>query len=306
MIYKTLARHSTGSYGSLISYITKEGKGKNNGPVHVFTHNFRGGTPKEWIHEFKINESYRKHPRADQVLLRHSILSLSPDEDPQYATREVMEDLARKYIQLRGEDGMYIVGIHEEGAAHLHCHIAESGLKLYTGMAHRMTKDDMHRIKVELQQYQKDKYPELSFSIADHGKGAEYLRDAEWHLKKRNERTLSKETIRAKVAELYGQSKTQKKFLELLRDNNLHHYERNGMVQGLVDENGLKFRFSRLDVAFDELPVDVIEKTEEQQILEEIQVLRAARGVKEREYEIERDEMDFTRYVHVNSSSLFE
>lgn len=303
MIYKTLSRHSAGSYGSLISYITKEGKGKDNGPVHVFTHNFRGATPKEWIHEFKVNESYRKHPRADQVLLRHSILSLSPEEDPQYATREVMEDLARKYIELRGEDGMYIVGIHEE-KSHLHAHIAESGLKLYTGMAHRMTKDDMHRIKVELQQYQKDKYPQLSFSLADHGKGAEYLRDAEYFLKKRNERTLTKETIRQKVAEAYTQSKTQKEFLELLRDGHgLLHYERNGRMQGLVDAEGTRFRFSRLDVDIEALPIDVVERSEEERILEEIQAIRQER---EQKYELERDDMDFSRFIHMNPNSLFE
>lgn len=302
MIYKTLSRH-TPSYGSLISYITKEGKGKDNGPVHVFTHNFRGANAKEWIQEFKTNESFRRHPRADQVFLRHSIISLSPDEDPQHATREVMEDLARKYIQLRGEEGMYIVGIHEE-KSHLHAHIAESGLKLYTGIAHRMTKDDMHRIKVELQEYQKDKYPELSFSIADHGKGAEYLRDAEWHLKKRNERALTKETIRENVALAYAQSKTQKEFLEYLRDEcGLHHYERNGRMQGLVDGEGTKFRFSNLGVDIATLPVHVIEKSEEERILEEIQSIRHER---EQKYELERDDMDFSRFIHMNPNSLFE
>lgn len=125
-------------------------------------------------------------------------------------------------------------------------------------------------------------------------------------LKKRNERALTKETIREKVAETYNLTKTQKEFLELLRDNNLHHYERNSKVQGLVDENGLKFRFSRLDVTFEELPVDIIEKMEEQQILEEIQALRVAREEKEREYEIERNEMDMLRYAHLNPNSFFE
>lgn len=117
---------------------------------------------------------------------------------------------------------------------------------------------------------------------------------------------MTKEKIREKVSEAYNLSKTQKEFLELLRDHNLHHYDRNRKVQGLVDENGLKFRFSRLDVAFEELLVDIIEKTEEQQILEEIQALRVAREEKEQEYEIQRNEMDMLRYVHLNPNSLFE
>lgn len=293
-IVKVLTR-GTPSYGSLVDYLMREGKGKDGKAPKVLTHNFRGTSRDEWIQEFIANEAWRQRPRSDQIYLYHEIISIN-HLDAENVTLEMLEDLANRYMDLRGRDGMYVAAFHEDKQPHIH--FAVSGVKFKTGMAHRLTKETLRELKVNIQEYQKDRWEkEMSHSLPNHGAGMGYETNAEYFLQKRKtERTNVKEVIKEQVAELYAQAKSQKEFLELLRDAGLHHYERNGVPTGILHED-LKFRFSRLETPLDELPVD---RTEEDKVLEEIRAIREGR------FDVDRDEMDMERYIHLNPKSLFE
>jgi hypothetical protein len=294
-IVKILAR-GTPSYGSLVNYLLKEGKGKDGRQPHILTHNFRGATPDEWIREFKENEAWRKHMRQNQTYLYHEIVSFSNKENPDTITREMLEDIAQKYMEFRGNDGMYLAAFHED-KDHAHIHFAVSGVKYKTGMAHRLSKDGMRSLKDNIQIYQQKRFPELSFSLPNHGAGKGYKNDKEYFLEKRkNDRSNAKEMLREQVATLHAQATNQQEFLELLRDAGLHHYERNGVPTGIVHED-IRFRFSHMDIPMDTLAIDL---TQEQIALQQIQDIRRRR------YEMDRDEMDMTRYIHLNPNSLFE
>lgn len=133
MIVKVLARHNP-TYGQLIDYLTKEGKGRDGKPI-VMTHNFKGSTKVKWVKEFMENESFRQHVRKDQIYIYHEIISLSSKENKEMINQKILEDLAEQYINLRGKEGMYIAAFHED-KEHCHIHFAVSGVKYRTGQAH--------------------------------------------------------------------------------------------------------------------------------------------------------------------------
>lgn len=281
MIYKSLSRSSP-SYGSLLDYMQREGKGKDGGKPMIITHNILGSGREEIIQAFIENESFRKHPRRDQLYLHHTVIAFGKDD---VVTRDQLIDITRHYFTLRGEDGMYVAALHED--KHAHIHVMESALHLYTGMSMRMSKQEMAELKVALQDYHLTKYPEITNSTVAHGSGKEYLKDAEYFMQKRNnDRALIKQTIGQQIQEIYKDAQNQADFLSKLRDAGFHHYER-GTVPAGVEVDGYKFRFSNLDTPFDQLPEQSPEKSEEERILEEIQQLREGRST-------ERD-LDFDR-----------
>ena len=73
--------------------------------------------------------------------------------------------------------------------------------------------------------------------------------------------------------ELFNQATTQQQFLELLRDANIPHYERNGKVQGVM-ANETKFRLTRLGIDYESKPIDMEVSIEEQKVLNEMSFLR--------------------------------
>lgn len=267
-IVKILSRH-TPSYRSLIQYILDEAK---LGKAEVYTHNLRSDTVDGYVQEFIENEAIRKQSRSDQIYLFHEILSFSAYEDSAVITKEMIDDFVHEYIRLRGETGIMIGAVHRD-KEHVHVHFCTSGLHFRTGKSFGMSKVKLHELKVSFQEYHKHKYPELTESLPEHGKGERYKSHVQWHAAQR-------ERIIDTVNKCFAQATSQQEFLALLRDRELHHYERNSKPTG-IEYEGLKFRFSRLlsDKQFESLP---IERSDEDQALAEIQAVR--------EWQQDRDE----------------
>lgn len=272
MIIKVLARHNP-SYASLIDYLTKEGKGKHGAPV-IITHNLRGSTKEAWVKEFMENESFRQYVRKDQIYLYHEIASLHKEENKDLITEDILRDLAQQYVNLRGKEGMYLAAIHED-KDHAHIHFMTSGVKYRTGQAHRLSFKELQELKVNFQEYHKGHYPFLSLSNPEHGKGRGYVTDREYFSK--TKRTNVKAQIQEKIQSLYKEATSQQHFLDLLREHNMPHYERKGVPTGIEYED-MKFRFSRLDILFEDMPISQAMAAEEQQALAEIQELRINRS----------------------------
>ncbi len=287
-ILKILSRH-TPSYKSLIEYILKEGK---NEKPEIFTHNLRSDTIAGYTKEFIENESFRQHSRSDQVYLFHEILSFNAMEDSSKLSPEVIRDISHEYMRLRGQQGVMLGAVHRD-KEHVHVHMCVSALKFRTGTSFRLSKGQLRELKVSLQEYHKQKYPEISKSFPNHGSGEAYVKNSQWYALQRGQRNLLKNQINNKVRSCFDKAASQKEFLELLRDENLHHYERGGKPYGIEFED-TKFRFSGLlePEQLESLPVDL---SEEEKTLAEISSIRERREDKERE-EIEReDEPDYDR-----------
>ncbi|HVW97065.1 MAG TPA: relaxase/mobilization nuclease domain-containing protein [Mucilaginibacter sp.] len=287
-ILKILSRHNP-SYKSLIEYILQDGK---TAKPEIFTHNLRSDTVAGYTKEFIENESFRQHSRSDQVYLFHEILSFNASEDASKITSEVMQDITGEYIRLRGHEGVMLGAVHRD-KEHVHVHMCVSALKFRTGTSFRLSKNELRELKVSLQAYHKQKYPEISKSFPNHGNGKAYVRNSQWHAVQREQRNLLKGHINDKVRSCFEKAASQKEFLELLSEENLHHYERGGKPYGIEYED-TKFRFSGLlePEQLEALPVDV---SEEEKALGEISSIREEREDKERE-DIEReDEPEYYR-----------
>lgn len=265
MILKVLSRHSL-NFKSLLRYIFNEAKADISNAI---THNLKTDGIDEMAKEYMENESFRIQERKDSVRMYHEILSFS-NKDRGEITEEITVDIARKYIELRGKDGIYGGAIHKD-KEHIHIHFCVSGLKYRTGWAFRKSKAELQSIKVELQGYHKDRYPHLSESFCEHGKGGKYVKDRDWHKQKRERVKAGIEQV---VLTCFKKSKTLNGFLEQLQSHNLHYYERKGNIEGIISPEGIKFRFKRLGIDIATLKSGL---TKERQLLKEIAELRKSR-----------------------------
>lgn len=277
MIVKILSRHSP-TYASLINYILKESKNMGEGP-QIFTHNIRSKNVLEWEKEFVENESFRLHERANSIYAYHEIISFSSNENKAEISREMIEDISRKYIALRGNDGLIIGAVHRDTDA-VHIHFMSSGLAFRTGKAFRLSRSKMLTLKSDLQKYHIQKYPSLTHSICEHGTNKPYYLQHEWQAQQRGQRNTVKPDISQTVQSCFNRASTQENFLHLLRDTGLHHYERKGKAQGIISSDGMKFRFTRLGLDIEKLKALPKDMTEEQKALNEIQALRQLRNEK--------------------------
>jgi len=287
-VIKILSRHNP-SYASLINYILQEGK---NEKPEIISHNLRSDTIPGYTKEFIENESFRQHTRSDQVYLFHEIISFNASEDNNQIGPEVIRDIANEYFRLRGHEGVMLGAVHRD-KEHVHLHVCVSALQFRTGTSFRLSKGELRELKVSLQDYHKQKYPGISKSFPEHGKGKAYLKDFKWHALQREQRNLLKEQINDKVRSCFEKSASQKEFLELLREENLYHYERGGKPYGIEYED-TKFRFSGLlePEQFESLSIDL---KEEEKTLDEIRSIREERDGRERDEYDKEDETDFDR-----------
>jgi hypothetical protein len=280
-IVKILSRHSP-SYASLLRYVMRyvvdEGKTEH---TPIYTNNLRSHDMQGYVREFIENEAFRQHPRSDQINLFHEIVSFHSDEDSGAITREVIDDLVAKYIELRGSTSVILAAPHFD-KDHVHIHFCVSALHFRTGKSFGLGKAQLHELKAKFQQYHRERYPQIEKSFPKHGKGREYASHAQWHAKQR-------EQIIETVRHCFARATSQKEFLELLRDRELHYYERNSKPTGITYD-GQKFRFSRLidGRRVDDLP---IERSEEERALAEIQAMRKRQQGRD-EIEHETDERE--------------
>ncbi|MBI4930849.1 MAG: relaxase/mobilization nuclease domain-containing protein [Bacteroidetes bacterium] len=148
----------------------EEGKG------FVITHNLYRNSVGEWVEQYKENEIHRINKRKNAVYLTHEILSWHKDDTAKISLG-AMEDMAREYIELRNPNGLYI-GIPHTDKEHYHVHFAVSALEFHNGKTMRLSKKEFALLKKRIQQYQQDKYPELSKSVVQHGSGKKKFQTA--------------------------------------------------------------------------------------------------------------------------------
>jgi hypothetical protein len=248
MFVKILSRKNP-SYRQLAEYILKD-RTPSKSAKDIIKHNIKGSTIDAIVKEFERNEAFRTFTRKDQIAIYHEIISLSSNEE-NYIPDEVMIDLTRKYLELRGNKGMYLAGLHRD-TEHCHAHVMTSALEYASGRAHRISKSALQDIKLILQDYHLNKFPEITESFCDHSKGRTYAKNTEYQRRHKVERTKLKETVQQQVQDLFKLSKNFDEFLALIRDNGIHHYERNGIATGItIGET--KIRFSRLGISKEEI-----------------------------------------------------
>lgn len=286
MIVKSLSRKS--NTGQLVNYIFKyvfKEQEKNIGPTKseqsksdksrfIIRHNIRSRSVKGFIKEFKENENYRLVHRKDSVKLYHNIISFS-NKDKEHINDTLLKDIAQKFIEVRGLNNMY-AGTKHEDKDHIHLHITVSGTML-NGRSSRISKQKLHSIKLSLQKYQLEKYPQLKHSLPEHGKSKRLAKEAIVQRVK-TERQSDKQALIECLEKAYTDSKSEKQFLSRLVQSGHQPYFRNGAFQGIRFEGKMKYRLSGL--GFDKIRLQALGqvKTNQDKTLSELKNLRAGRN----------------------------
>jgi hypothetical protein len=217
----------------------------DKGYSFAISHNLKGNDINEWIKQYRANEENRQHTRVNSVLLTHEIISFHKD-DAENITLEKLEDIARNYIQQRNTNGIYVAVPHFD-KEHYHIHVCASGIEYRTGNTMRLSKVDLQKLKKNIQEYQIEKYPELSKSIVNHEKKEYALSesDKEYNYKLRTGRATDKEQLIEMLNECFEKANSKKDFYELFTESNLKSYIRGGKISGILFK-GRKFRIKRL------------------------------------------------------------
>jgi len=234
MIVKVKAFKSP-QFGNLLAYMTNEKKRlfDEKGESFAITHNMKGNNIDKWVLQFKENEQFRNVTRKDSTYLSHEILSWHKD-DAKDLTLEKMEQMAREYIQMRNPNGMYVAVPHYD-KDHYHIHIAASGVEYRTGKALRLSKTEFGQLKKDIQNYQLQKFPELSKSVVEHGKYEKgKLSEKEFQLKQRTGRETQKEQLIGMLKTCYKKADSKEDFFDMLKKSGLKTYERGGKVSGVI------------------------------------------------------------------------
>jgi hypothetical protein len=221
--------------------------------------------------EFLFNQSFRE-AREGMVFFYHTILSFSPESTP-FLDDDKLEDIARTYQQLRGD--VISVGVPHTDTDAYHIHFVASGNRYRSNRASGLRKAELHDLKTDLELYIQNTYPELHHSSIQHGKG-EYSASHTDDILSRKGSSI-KDEIKQKVESCLERSSSRSEFISALNTLGLTHYERTeGQLTGILSETGKKYRFKTLGFKAEDLALETQgEKTQEQQLLEELKQIQS-------------------------------
>lgn len=245
MILKSLSRKSNPS--QLIGYVLRYSLKENKQAEHkedatlILRHNLRSRSVQGYIKEFLSNEAFRIYKRKDSVVLFHTILSFAP-EDKEHITEAQLKNIAKQYVSLRGNNSLYLVVAHKE-KLHTHLHMVNSGVQL-NGYSSRVSKQQFKHIKLELEKFVQEKYPELSASAIIHDKSKQ-LSKAALIEQVQNTRQTAKQKLLTVLNEAYTSATSKEDFLNKLQEQSYEPYYRKTNLQGLIAD-GRKYRFTRI------------------------------------------------------------
>jgi hypothetical protein len=281
VILKNLTCRS--NIGQLVNYILKPEKIEKAEPI--LKHNLRSRSPIGWTKEFESNNALRLYKRSDNIKLNHTILSFS-NKDIEHISKDLLKDISKKFIELRGNDNLFLASSHHD-KDHIHLHILMSATKYMTGESNRISKLEFKELKLALDAYQKEKYPELAHSLPEHGKRSKVQSSTkEYPIQNDNVKLSQKQQISETIAEIYGKTKSSQEFLSQLKFEGLEPYFRGGSVYG-VEDQGRHYRFKTL--GFDINKLDELDKksSKEEDELQQLSDLRESKSL-EKEVEDER------------------
>ena len=203
MIVKSMSR-KTKSFSQLYDYLTRD---KSNFSFSKNTYS-NAKDKKNLIKEFMKNSEYLDDSRG-KVFLYHELISLNPNTLSLQQQKEILLDLANKYLDIRAQNNLSFGVIHED-KNHIHLHLMISSNEIESDKRVRLSKKEFALIQKHLENYKNDRYSELE-------KSSFY----------QNEKDLSK-TFKMATSKTY--------FDNYLKSLNYEIYQR-GQTIGIIYEN---------------------------------------------------------------------
>ena len=290
MVIKTLRCKQSNQFGRLVKYVLSEKSRKypEMGEPFMVVNHIRSLEDEGITNAFSANDDFRKK-RKNGVAMYHEILSWHED-DTANLTMESLEDMAREYVRIRGENALCVAAPHFD-RSHWHIHFLFSGTEYKSDKTLRMDNKRFEDIRRGIEEYQLEKYPELTHSIVHTNKPKRERKNSivsdkntrkenEYQAKRRSKKQLDKEHISKVVAQNLERSKKEKQFFaQLEKEENLRLYTYRGKITGIIF-NKRKYRFSTLGI--DKVKLEKLRsvETEVELRLAELEKLRSAKSLK--------------------------
>jgi len=238
MIIKSMSRKSK-SFSQLYDYLTRD---KSN---FSFTRNTYANAKnkKELINEFLKNAKYLNNSRG-KVYLYHELLSLEQNNLSIEKQKEILLDLANKYLETRAENHLSFGVIHED-KNHIHLHLMISSNEIEQDKRVRLSKREFSLVQKHIESYKNQKYQELSKSaMYQKQKDPSKEKQNEQEIKhKRNQSTI-KDEIKNNLKDLFDKASSKTYFKNHIESLNYKIYQRGNSI-GLTYQNK-NYRFKTL------------------------------------------------------------
>ncbi len=257
MFVKSVSIKSPDLFSKAVHYALGIGKEGQPSPVKVF-HNVHSIEPDKVAQEMRLHDKTYRKKRKGGVCIFHEILSFHPsDREKLLNNPAILEDIATKFISLRGERAQVVAGIHTD-KKHVHIHCTFGAVEYKSSKSLRISKARFKSIKKELELYQVQKYPELKASVCFLNKKQKerilkqefpdlLVGEKEQQLKKRTGKKTDKETVSEMVKNLYLESKSQDDFFHKIIEAGLSVYKYRNKVNGVYYKS-YRYRFRTLSL----------------------------------------------------------
>ena len=278
MIVKSMPGKVGGaSFRKLVGYMLKPGRAEHRPAESLIKHNMwaEREDPESLIAELEENATFQRRG-ANRNLLYHEVISPHP-EDGHLVSDDMLHDLAWEYLGRRAPEALALATIHRdiEDEERPHLHICISGNLIKSDRQLRLAKKKFATIQRELEEIQRERYPELAHSLVfGHSRAQEFenehgVKPDKRHLAEsrrrqdretQRQRRLSgegemkvahKDQVRQQVAECVRSANNEEALRISLANAGLSLYQR-GKVPGVIDINsGKRYRLKTLGVRDD-------------------------------------------------------
>jgi hypothetical protein len=229
MIIKSMSRKSK-SFSQLYDYLTRD---KSSFTFSRNTYS-NSKSKKEFVNEFYENARHLREARG-KVFMYHEVLSLEENELSFEKQKEILLDMAEKYLYQRAEDHLAFGVIHEE-KNNMHVHLMISANEIEGDKRIRLLKQEFSQIQQRLENYKNQKYKELKqSSLYQDKKDLSKAKQNEQELKNRGAKSI-KEEIVEKLKDTFSKA-TSNRYLEKRLESLGYEVYTRGKTQGIHYEN---------------------------------------------------------------------
>ena len=247
MIIKTLRHHGNWFRHSVPYVLLDQGRATPD-QFDTIYHNLPSIDLPDMIQAFNQNDGYRKQ-RARGIVAYHEIMSFAP-EDAEHLTKDALQELAQKYIDLRCPEALCLAQAHLSDA-HPHVHFLISGSNYKSAKTPRLDNYRFREVRTEMEAFQRQLSPEIGHSLV-----YEHWTTARKQPKAHTLKTHAKETVLAieqkALSGAVSMHDRHQVFLDQIERHpelELYHTP-SGLPQG-VTYLGVKVRFSWMGVSKD-------------------------------------------------------
>lgn len=258
MIIKSMSRKSK-SFSQLYDYLTRD-KSSFTFSRNTYTHS---KNKKEFVNEFYENSRHLREARG-KVFMYHEVLSLEQNELSHERQREILLDMAEKYILQRAENHLSFGVIHEE-KNNMHLHLMISANEIEGERRVRLSKQEFSQIQQRLENYKNQKYQELNkSSLYQYKKDPSKEKQNEQELKNRGVRSL-KDEIKENLRATFSKATSSTYMENHLKSLDYEIYTR-GKTQGVRYKNkNYRFKTLGLEKEYEQL-LKKLERIQEREI----------------------------------------